>query len=136
MQNAVLMVIDDQNAEGGVTIAGRKYMLNPIIRDTKFDLLVGKSVTEELFDKGVKAIAGTFVEFLDGQDNMDSVVWMEGFAQYHWDGLFGFENYWVGKPLSGIDRQVFGPSWVGEWTDDKLVLKWAAPLSYDIFVGE
>jgi hypothetical protein len=75
-------------------------------------------------------------EFLNNQDSMDSTVRMEGFAKYHWQGLFGFENYWVGKPLSGIDRLIFGPSWVGEWTNGKLELKWAAPLTYDMFVGK
>ena len=62
MQNGILMAIEDQNEEGGITIAGQKYTLNPIIRDTKFDVVVGKSVAEELiFDKGVKIIGGPFV---------------------------------------------------------------------------
>lgn len=60
--NAILMAIDDQNAKGGVTIAGQKYTLNPIQRDTKGDGAVGKSVAEELvFDKKVKVIAGPFM---------------------------------------------------------------------------
>ena len=62
IQNAILLTIDDQNNQGGITIAGQKYMLNPIIRDTKFSVIVGKSIAEELiFDKGVKVIAGLFV---------------------------------------------------------------------------
>ena len=62
IQNGVLLAIDDQNAQGGVTIAGEKYMLNPIIRDSKFDVVVAKNVTEELiFDKKVKVIAGPMV---------------------------------------------------------------------------
>jgi ABC-type branched-subunit amino acid transport system substrate-binding protein len=62
MQNGILMAIEDQNEEGGITIAGEKYTLNPIIRDNKMDLVVAKSVTEELvFDKGVKVIAGPFI---------------------------------------------------------------------------
>ncbi len=61
MQNAILLAIDDQNNQVGVTIAGEKHMLNGIIRDSKLDLVVAKSVAEELiFDKGVKFIAGTF----------------------------------------------------------------------------
>ncbi len=75
-----------------------------------------------------------FFEFLNTQNSMDSTAWMEGFAKYHWQGLFGFENYWVGKPLKGIDRFVFGPSWLGEWTGGKLSLDWSAPLPYDMFV--
>ncbi len=52
-----------------------------------------------------------FFEFLNGTDTLDSTAWMNGYAGYHWQGLFGFENYWVGKPLLGIDRCTFGPSW-------------------------
>lgn len=59
--NAILMAIDDQNEQGGVTIAGQQYTLNPIQRDTKADGAVGKSVAEELvLDKKVKVIAGPF----------------------------------------------------------------------------
>ncbi len=59
--NGTLLTIEDQNAKGGVTIAGQKYMLNPIIRDTKADLVVSKSIAEELiFDKKVKIIIGPF----------------------------------------------------------------------------
>jgi branched-chain amino acid transport system substrate-binding protein len=62
IQNAVLLAIDDQNNEGGVTIGGQNYKLNPIVRDTKQDLVLGKSIAEELiFDKGVKVIMGPFV---------------------------------------------------------------------------
>ena len=62
MRNAALLAIDDQNKEGGVTIAGQKYMLNAIVRDTKQDLVLGKTIAEELiFDKGVKAIYGPFI---------------------------------------------------------------------------
>jgi hypothetical protein len=75
-------------------------------------------------------------EFLNGQDSMDSTAWMEGFAKYHWDGLFGFENYWVGEPISGINRLLLGSSWVGEWTDGKLEIKWEAPLPHELLVEE
>ena len=62
INNAALMAIEDQNDQGGVTIAGQKYVLNPVIRDTKFDLLVGKYIAEELiFDKKVKVIVGPSV---------------------------------------------------------------------------
>jgi ABC-type branched-subunit amino acid transport system substrate-binding protein len=62
LQNAILLAIDDQNNQGGVTITGQKYTLNPIIRDSKFDVVVSKNVSEELvYDKGVKIIAGPMV---------------------------------------------------------------------------
>jgi len=77
-----------------------------------------------------------FFKFLDGQATMDSTAWMEGFAKYHWQGIFGFENYWVGKKVWGIDRHVFVYPWVSEYKDGKLVTEFTAPLPYDIFVAE
>jgi branched-chain amino acid transport system substrate-binding protein len=60
--NGNLLAIEDQNAKGGVTIGGQKYILNPIVRDTKFDVVVGKNVAEELvYDKKVKLITGPFL---------------------------------------------------------------------------
>jgi branched-chain amino acid transport system substrate-binding protein len=352
MHNAVLMAIDDQNAEGGVTIAGQKYMLNPIIRDDKFDLLVGKSIAEELvYDKGVKVILGPlltavavqsvtepnkvilfcvtplnmlmtgpkkpytffysgpipqmfnsgaayihefypgakkvvtmipdlpqapqfldvvqttcklydfnwlgyekfafdtkdfmpvitrvlaknpdiidtnytggdlgallaliykqireagykgiiwsptppnpgaveeivpveyrakivtndvdwedpivsdayrnlmrryvekyndtpvdivaqlynvakpFFEFLDGQDTMDTTVWIEGFAKHHWQGIYGKEAWWIGKPLYGIDRMSFRANWASEYIDGNLETRWEPPVPYEMFTG-
>ena len=62
MKNAVLLAIDDQNVAGGVTIAGQKYVLDAIIRDSKADVVVGRSTAEELvFHKKVKVIAGPFL---------------------------------------------------------------------------
>ena len=353
MQNAVLMAIEDQNNQGGVTIAGQKYMLNPIIRDTKMDIVVGKSVAEELvFDKKVKIIAGSFIadaigvqsvtepnkvilfslvpfipsmsgpnkpysfffngstpmlfntggayihqfypkakavvtmipdlphvpvsldsvqkicklydlnwldaekypittkdfmpyiarvlpknpdiidlstsgadigalsallikqlresgykgilwmpappppgvveeivpesyryqivsndvnwespivsaayrdlcrryvqkfnsapldivgqmynvtkpffEFINGQDTMDTTVWMEGFAKYHWQGYFGHEAWWVAHPLYGIDRMALRPNWASEYIDGKLETRWEPPLPLGIVDG-
>ena len=43
MQNGILLAMDVQNEQGGVTIAGQKYMLNPIIRDSKMDIMLGKT---------------------------------------------------------------------------------------------
>ena len=58
-RNAVLLAIENQNAKGGVTIAGQKYVLGSIVRDDKFDPATAKAVTEELvFDKKVKVIFG------------------------------------------------------------------------------
>lgn len=62
IKNAALLAIDDQNKQGGVTIAGEKYMLNGIVLDSKLDTAVGKSVAEELvFEKKVKVIIGPFL---------------------------------------------------------------------------
>jgi ABC-type branched-subunit amino acid transport system substrate-binding protein len=63
IKNAALMAIDDQNAQGGVKIAGETYLLNPIILDTKKDAAVGKSVAEQLvYDKKVKIVIGPFID--------------------------------------------------------------------------
>ena len=59
IQNAALMAIEDQNEQGGITIGGQKYVLDPIIRDSKADVVVAKSLAEELvYDKKVKVIIG------------------------------------------------------------------------------
>jgi branched-chain amino acid transport system substrate-binding protein len=58
-QNGVLMAIVDQNAKGGVTIAGKKYQLNAIARDDKFDATTAQAIAEEMvFSKKVKVIFG------------------------------------------------------------------------------
>lgn len=58
-RNGVLLAVEHQNAKGGVTIGGQKYLINVTVRDTKFDPTVAKTVTEELvFDKKVKVIFG------------------------------------------------------------------------------
>ncbi len=63
IKNAALIAIDDQNAQGGVTIAGQKYLLNPIILDTKKDAATGKAVAEQLvYDKKVKIVIGPFID--------------------------------------------------------------------------
>ncbi len=77
-----------------------------------------------------------FFKFLDGQASMDSTALMESFAQYHWQGIYGFENYWMGKKVWGIDRHVFVYPWVSEYREGKLVTEFSAPLPYNIFVDE
>ena len=63
IKNAALIAIDDQNDQGGVTIAGQKYLLNPIILDTKKDAATGKAVAEQLvYEKKVKVVIGPFID--------------------------------------------------------------------------
>jgi len=63
IKNAALIAIDDQNAQGGVTIGGEKYLLNPIILDTKKDAATGKAVAEQLvYEKKVKIVIGPFID--------------------------------------------------------------------------
>ncbi len=81
----------------------------------------------------LKALFG----YLNGTDTMDTTSWVAGFEKCHWQGIWGTDSFWVGKPLNGINRLILGPSWVGEWEDGKLVEeKWTAPLPLEIFVGE
>ena len=79
-------------------------------------------------------VAKAFFEFLNGQQSMDTTAWMQGFAQYHWQGLFGFESYWVGKKIYGIDRRVFFYPWTSEWKDGNLETNWSAPIPYEMYV--
>ena len=63
VRNAALLAINDQNAQGGVKIAGETYLLNPIVMDTKMDAAVGKAVAEQLvYEKKVKIVAGPFID--------------------------------------------------------------------------
>jgi branched-chain amino acid transport system substrate-binding protein len=75
-----------------------------------------------------------FYEFLNGQDTLDTTKWMEGFANYRWKGIFGFESYWIGKPMFGINRMVFKASWASEYLNGKLETRWQAPIPMDLFV--
>ncbi len=77
-----------------------------------------------------------FFEFLNGQNTMDTTAWMEGFAKYHWQGIWGFESFWLGKPLWGIDRDLVWGFWTGEYTNGKVETKWAAPVPWDVYVEQ
>jgi len=74
-------------------------------------------------------------EYLNGQDSMDTTAWMEGFAKYHWQGLFGHESWWMGKPKYGIDRMALRPNWVSEYINGKLETRWEPPLPLRILTG-
>lgn len=59
LRNAVILAAENQNAKGGVTIGGEKYLLNVIVMDTKFDPTTAKAVAEELvYKQKVKIIFG------------------------------------------------------------------------------
>ena len=63
IKNAALMAIEDQNAQGGVRIAGEQYLLSPIIFDSKKEASVGRTVAEQLvYDKKVKVVIGPFMD--------------------------------------------------------------------------
>lgn len=74
-----------------------------------------------------------FFEFLNTQDTMDTTAWMEGFAKYHWQNMWGFESYWLGKNVWGMDRRVLTCPWVSEYKDGKVAAQFSAPLPYEMF---
>jgi branched-chain amino acid transport system substrate-binding protein len=98
--------------------------------EKKFDMPA--LIADAEFYNGVKP----FFDFINGQDTMDTTAWMQGFEKYHWQGLWGREDYWVGKPLYGINRLLYRSSWVSEYTDGKMQTKWQAPIPRDLFEGE
>jgi branched-chain amino acid transport system substrate-binding protein len=74
-----------------------------------------------------------FFEFLNTQNTMDTTTWMEGFAQYHWQGIYGKEAMWIGKPIYGIDRESYRPDWASIYKDGKMETVWEAPIPPGIF---
>ena len=113
---------------------------SPIVSQTYKDMhkrYVAKFGVEPIdavgeFYDAVKA----FFEFLNRQDAIDTTVWMQGFEKYRWQGIWGREEFWVGKPLHGIDRTLMGSFWISEYTDGKPETKWEAPVPYDVFGGQ
>ncbi len=77
-----------------------------------------------------------FFEFLNSQNAMDTTAWMQGYEKYHWQGVWGKEAFWVGKPLYGINRILLGSRWVSEWTDGKLETKWEAPIPLELWIEQ
>ncbi len=75
-----------------------------------------------------------FFEFLNTQNSMDTVAWMQGFAQYQWQNLFGVESRWVGEPADGINRRVIVGTWVSEYKKGKPVTEFSAQVPDDMFV--
>ena len=75
-----------------------------------------------------------FFEFLNGQDAMDTTKWMEGFAAYHWKGIYGKEAFWVGEPLVGINRMLLRHSWISEYINGKLETRYESPIPMELFV--
>lgn len=77
-----------------------------------------------------------FLKFLDSQSAIDTTAWITGFEKYRWQGPFGFESFWLGKKIWGINRFTVGSPWVSEYKDGKLATDWSAPIPYDLFVEE
>jgi branched-chain amino acid transport system substrate-binding protein len=78
-----------------------------------------------------------FFEFLDGQKSMDLAAWVQGFEKYRWNGVYGHEEHWVGKPFFGINRFLIHSLWVSEWQDGKVAnTQVVENFPYEWFVGK
>ena len=131
-------------------IVPKQYLNKIVTNDIVVDSPVVSQAYKDMYQKSVKKfgippidVSGemyngvkAFFEFLNGQDTMDTTALMEGFAKYHWQGIWGDEAFWVGKPLYGIDRVLLWGFWASEWTDGKPETKWTAPIPMDLFVEE
>jgi branched-chain amino acid transport system substrate-binding protein len=106
------IVTNDQNLSSPVVTKIYKDLYNQYV--AKF-----KTKPIDFFGEaynGTKA----FFEFLNGQKTMDSAAWVQGFEKYRWKGIFGHEEFWVGKPVFGINRFLIDSLWVAEWKGGKL----------------
>ncbi len=75
-----------------------------------------------------------FFQFLNTQNTMDSTAWMQGFANYRWQGLMGFESSWIGQVGDGINRRVLQNTWVTHYENGKPVTDYTAPIPWSFFV--
>jgi branched-chain amino acid transport system substrate-binding protein len=73
-------------------------------------------------------------QFLNTQDTMDTRAWMQGFANYRWKGVMGFESSWIGLVGDGINRRVFQNNWVTHYENGKPVTDYTAPIAESLFV--
>lgn len=82
-------------------------------------------------------VAKAFFEFLNTQKTMDTAAWMRGLENYRWNGIFGHEEYWIGKPNYGINRFVINSLWASEWKDGKLGnTEMVEKFPYELFVSK
>ncbi len=72
-------------------------------------------------------------EFLDTQNTMDTTVWMQGFAKYRWQGIMGFESFWIGEVGDGINRRMLGNNWVTHYENGKPITDFTAPIPWSLF---
>lgn len=49
--HGIQMAIDDQNSLGGITIAGKKYLLHSVVRDDQYNPATCKVIVDELINK-------------------------------------------------------------------------------------
>lgn len=80
--------------------------------------------------------AFAFLQFLDGQEDMDTERWMNEFAEYEWTGVFGEDAKWVGNPMFGIDRTLLTNFWASEWKDGELETDFVATLPLEIWISQ
>ena len=129
-------------------VVPENYRTQIVTNDIDWEAPIVSDAYRDLCRKYVKKYNGTptaivgltynatkpFYEFLNGQDTMDTLKWMEGFANYRWKGVYGKEAFWVGKPMFGINRMILRHPWASEYINGKLETRWEASIPMDLFV--
>ena len=112
----------------------------PIVTNAYRDLING--YVEQYKEKPIDIFAQTynpayaFFKFLDGQKTMDTTQWMEGFANYEWESVYGEHSQWVGEPFYGINRALLANFWASEWKNGKLETNFVAKLPLELWVSK
>ncbi len=122
-----LIVTNDVNPESPIVSAAYRDLCHRYVQ--KFNV-VPVDIVGQLYN-----VVKPFFEFINGQDTMDTTVWMEGFANHRWEGIYGKEAMWIGKPIYGIDRMSYRADWASVYKDGKMETVWEAPIPPGIFAG-
>ncbi len=72
-------------------------------------------------------------QFLNTQNTMDTTAWMQGFGNYRWQGIMGFESFWVGLVGDGINRRILSNNWVTHYVNGNPVTDYTAPIPWSFF---
>ncbi len=127
LQYQDMIVTNDVNPESPMVSAAYRDLYNRYLE--KFNV-APVDIVAQLYN-----VVKPFFEFIDGQDVMDTTVWMEGFANHRWEGIYGKEAMWIGKPIYGIDRMSYRADWASVYKDGKMETVWEAPIPPGIFAG-
>ncbi len=73
-------------------------------------------LTSEIYDttKG-------FLQFLDGQETLDTTVLKDRLSNYSWKGIYGVSSF-GGKKTFGIKNQVVHPAYLSQWKGGKPII--------------
>jgi ABC-type branched-subunit amino acid transport system substrate-binding protein len=128
----------------------KAYLTKIVTNDIALDSPIVSQAYKDVYNQYVKEFGtkpidffseayngvNAFFEFLNTQDTMDTTAWMEGFANYRWQSIFGYEASWIGKPVFGINRFLVNSLWVSEWKNGKLETNFVAPIPEGMIEGK